>query len=202
MCELGNGAINQIYEARREELGARKPQSGDPRYGRWERRSPCDAHCFSGLLLTWEECLQYIFKLLTGTPEFPRWRKAEFEEFNRFDVLEYFWAAEFSDVKCQWSLWRPWISNTAYIKKQPMFLLPIPWRHEVESYIKAKYVDRRFVRRPSDEELRHKVVSLSKEEKRLSSSSEHLPPKPPPPTPKLRAGADVSRQSGQSHKKS
>uniref|UniRef100_A0A3B3CPJ4 Arf-GAP with coiled-coil, ANK repeat and PH domain-containing protein n=1 Tax=Oryzias melastigma TaxID=30732 RepID=A0A3B3CPJ4_ORYME len=32
MCELGNKAINQIYEARREELGARKPQPGDPRY--------------------------------------------------------------------------------------------------------------------------------------------------------------------------
>uniref|UniRef100_A0A8D3BN91 Arf-GAP with coiled-coil, ANK repeat and PH domain-containing protein n=1 Tax=Scophthalmus maximus TaxID=52904 RepID=A0A8D3BN91_SCOMX len=32
MCELGNGEINQIYEARREELGARKPQPGDPRY--------------------------------------------------------------------------------------------------------------------------------------------------------------------------
>lgn len=32
MCELGNGAINHIYEARREELGARKPQPGDPRY--------------------------------------------------------------------------------------------------------------------------------------------------------------------------
>lgn len=68
----------------------------------------------------------------------------------------------------------------------------------MESYIKAKYVDRRFVRRPSDEELRHKVVSLSKQEKRLSSSSEHLPPKPPPPTPKLRAGgASGSRQTGQ-----
>uniref|UniRef100_A0A674NFM0 Arf-GAP with coiled-coil, ANK repeat and PH domain-containing protein n=1 Tax=Takifugu rubripes TaxID=31033 RepID=A0A674NFM0_TAKRU len=77
MCELGNGAINQIYEARREELGAIKPQPGDP-------------------------------------------------------------------------------------------------RHEVESYIKAKYVDRRFVRRPSDEQLRTKVVSLSKQEKRLSSGSEHL----------------------------
>uniref|UniRef100_A0A8C4EYP1 Arf-GAP with coiled-coil, ANK repeat and PH domain-containing protein n=1 Tax=Dicentrarchus labrax TaxID=13489 RepID=A0A8C4EYP1_DICLA len=94
MCELGNGAINQIYEARREELGARKPQ------------------------------------------------------------------------------------------------------HEVEAYIKAKYVDRRFVRRPSDEELRDKVVSLSKQEKRLSSSSEHLPPRPPPPTPKLRPGSNVSGQSG------
>ncbi|XP_041861874.1 arf-GAP with coiled-coil, ANK repeat and PH domain-containing protein 2-like isoform X3 [Melanotaenia boesemani] len=98
MCELGNKEINQIYEARREELGARKPQPGDP-------------------------------------------------------------------------------------------------RHEVEAYIKAKYVDRRFVRRPSDEELRNKVVSLSKQEKRLSSSSEHLPPKPPPPTPKLRPGSNVSGQS-------
>ncbi|XP_077964429.1 arf-GAP with coiled-coil, ANK repeat and PH domain-containing protein 2 isoform X4 [Gasterosteus aculeatus] len=91
MCELGNGVINQIYEARREELGSRKPQPGDP-------------------------------------------------------------------------------------------------RHEVEAYIKAKYVDRRFVRRPTGEELRDKVVSLSKQEKRLSSSSEHLPPRPPPPTPKLRPG--------------
>ncbi|XP_039454766.1 arf-GAP with coiled-coil, ANK repeat and PH domain-containing protein 2 isoform X3 [Oreochromis aureus] len=74
MCELGNKVINQIYEARREELGARKPQPGDP-------------------------------------------------------------------------------------------------RHEVEAYIKAKYVDRRFVRRPSDEELRSKVVSLSKQEKRLSAAA-------------------------------
>ncbi|XP_044057015.1 arf-GAP with coiled-coil, ANK repeat and PH domain-containing protein 2-like isoform X4 [Siniperca chuatsi] len=98
MCELGNGVINQIYEARREELGARKPQPGDP-------------------------------------------------------------------------------------------------RHEVEAYIKAKYVDRRFVRRPSDEELRNKVVSLSKQEKRLSSSSEHLPPRAPPPTPKLRPGSNISGQS-------
>uniref|UniRef100_A0A8C2Z3J3 Arf-GAP with coiled-coil, ANK repeat and PH domain-containing protein n=1 Tax=Cyclopterus lumpus TaxID=8103 RepID=A0A8C2Z3J3_CYCLU len=82
MCELGNGAINQIYEARREELGSRKPQPGDP-------------------------------------------------------------------------------------------------RHEVEAYIKAKYVDRRFVRRPTDEELRNKVVALSKQEKRLSSKS---PPMPMPAT--------------------
>uniref|UniRef100_A0AAQ5XUR2 Arf-GAP with coiled-coil, ANK repeat and PH domain-containing protein n=1 Tax=Amphiprion ocellaris TaxID=80972 RepID=A0AAQ5XUR2_AMPOC len=102
MCELGNKVINQIYEARREELGARKPQPGDP-------------------------------------------------------------------------------------------------RHEVEAYIKAKYVDRRFIRRPSDEELRNKVISLSKQEKRLSSSSEHLPPRPPPPTPKLRpaaaGGAEARRDS-------
>lgn len=72
-----------------------------------------------------------------------------------------------------------------------------PDRHEVESYIKAKYVDRRFVRRPSDEQLRTKVVSLSKQEKRLSSSSEHLTPRAPPPTPKLRPGSNVSGQSGE-----
>uniref|UniRef100_A0A674AQ88 Arf-GAP with coiled-coil, ANK repeat and PH domain-containing protein n=1 Tax=Salmo trutta TaxID=8032 RepID=A0A674AQ88_SALTR len=93
MCELGNGVINQIYEARREELGARKPRPADP-------------------------------------------------------------------------------------------------RQEIEAYIRAKYVDRHFVRRPSDEELRSKVVSLSKQEKRLSSSSEHLPPRPPPPTPKLRPASN------------
>ncbi|KAM6963305.1 arf-GAP with coiled-coil, ANK repeat and PH domain-containing protein 2-like [Aplochiton taeniatus] len=101
MCELGNGVINQIYEARREELGARKPHPGDP-------------------------------------------------------------------------------------------------RHEIEAYIKAKYVDRRFIHRPSDEELRTKVVSLSKQEKRLSSSSEHLPPRPPPPTPKLRPASNASGQSAAS----
>uniref|UniRef100_A0A8C7NFQ4 Arf-GAP with coiled-coil, ANK repeat and PH domain-containing protein n=1 Tax=Oncorhynchus mykiss TaxID=8022 RepID=A0A8C7NFQ4_ONCMY len=98
MCELGNGVINQIYEARREELGARKPRPADP-------------------------------------------------------------------------------------------------RQEIEAYIRAKYVDRHFVLRPSDEELRSKVVSLSKQEKRLSSSSEHLPPRPPPPTPKLRPASNASSQS-------
>uniref|UniRef100_A0A8C5B6B9 Arf-GAP with coiled-coil, ANK repeat and PH domain-containing protein n=1 Tax=Gadus morhua TaxID=8049 RepID=A0A8C5B6B9_GADMO len=87
MCGLGNQVVNGIFEARREELVARKPQPGDP-------------------------------------------------------------------------------------------------RQDIEAYIKAKYVERRFVRRPSDEELRTKVVSLSKQEKRLSSSNEHLPPRPPPPTPK------------------
>uniref|UniRef100_A0A4W5NHW8 Arf-GAP with coiled-coil, ANK repeat and PH domain-containing protein n=1 Tax=Hucho hucho TaxID=62062 RepID=A0A4W5NHW8_9TELE len=95
MCELGNEVMNQIYEARREELGARKPRPADP-------------------------------------------------------------------------------------------------RQEIEAYIRAKYVDRQFVRRPSDEELRSKVVSLSKQEKRLSSSSEHLPPRPPPPTPKLRPASNAS----------
>uniref|UniRef100_A0A3P8XGR0 Arf-GAP with coiled-coil, ANK repeat and PH domain-containing protein n=1 Tax=Esox lucius TaxID=8010 RepID=A0A3P8XGR0_ESOLU len=98
MCELGNGVINQIYEARREEVGVRKPTPTDP-------------------------------------------------------------------------------------------------RQEIEAYIKAKYVDRHFVRRPSDEELRSKVVSLSKQEKRLSGCSEHLPPRPPPPTPKLRPASNASGQS-------
>ncbi|XP_072517314.1 arf-GAP with coiled-coil, ANK repeat and PH domain-containing protein 2 isoform X3 [Salminus brasiliensis] len=99
MCELGNGVINQIYEARREELGAKKPQPGAP-------------------------------------------------------------------------------------------------RQEVESYIKAKYVDRRFVRRPSDEELRLKVVSLSKQEKRLSNCSE--PPRAPPPTPKGRQETGTSVKNADS----
>uniref|UniRef100_A0A673LZN4 Arf-GAP with coiled-coil, ANK repeat and PH domain-containing protein n=1 Tax=Sinocyclocheilus rhinocerous TaxID=307959 RepID=A0A673LZN4_9TELE len=71
MCELGNGVINHIYEARREELGARKPQPGDP-------------------------------------------------------------------------------------------------RHEVEAYIKAKYVERRFVQRHSEDEIRQKVSALSKQDKPLS----------------------------------
>ncbi|XP_022525552.2 arf-GAP with coiled-coil, ANK repeat and PH domain-containing protein 2 isoform X1 [Astyanax mexicanus] len=97
MCELGNGVINQIYEARREELCAKKPKPGDP-------------------------------------------------------------------------------------------------RQEVESYIKAKYVDRRFVRRPSDEELRLKVVSLSKQETCLSNCSE--PPRAPPPTPKGRPESGASAASG------
>ncbi|XP_052331315.1 arf-GAP with coiled-coil, ANK repeat and PH domain-containing protein 2-like isoform X2 [Oncorhynchus keta] len=95
MCELGNGVINQIYEAGREELGAMKPKPTDP-------------------------------------------------------------------------------------------------RQEIEAYIKAKYVDRRFVQRPSNEELRAKVVSLTKREKKLSGSTEHLPPRPPPPTPKLRPSSNAS----------
>uniref|UniRef100_A0A672S4R8 Arf-GAP with coiled-coil, ANK repeat and PH domain-containing protein n=1 Tax=Sinocyclocheilus grahami TaxID=75366 RepID=A0A672S4R8_SINGR len=74
MCELGNGVINNIYEARREELGARKPQPGDP-------------------------------------------------------------------------------------------------RHEVEAYIKAKYVERRFVQRLSEDEIRQKVSALSKQDKPLSETS-------------------------------
>ncbi|XP_064195104.1 arf-GAP with coiled-coil, ANK repeat and PH domain-containing protein 2 isoform X3 [Anguilla rostrata] len=98
MCELGNGVINQIYEAQREELGCRKPQPGDP-------------------------------------------------------------------------------------------------RQEIEAYIRAKYVDKRFVRKQSAEEQRSKVIALSKKENRLNSSTEHLPPRPPPPTPKLRAASNVSPAS-------
>ncbi|XP_052331317.1 arf-GAP with coiled-coil, ANK repeat and PH domain-containing protein 2-like isoform X4 [Oncorhynchus keta] len=101
MCELGNGVINQIYEAGREELGAMKPKPTDP-------------------------------------------------------------------------------------------------RQEIEAYIKAKYVDRRFVQRPSNEELRAKVVSLTKREKKLSGSTEHLPPRPPPPTPKLRPSSNASVRSADS----
>ncbi|XP_058616927.1 arf-GAP with coiled-coil, ANK repeat and PH domain-containing protein 2-like isoform X3 [Onychostoma macrolepis] len=82
MCELGNGVINQIYEARREELGARKPQPGDP-------------------------------------------------------------------------------------------------RQEVEAYIKAKYVERRFVQRRSEDQIRQKVLSLSKQDKRLSGCSDARPARGP-----------------------
>ncbi|KAI1882600.1 hypothetical protein AGOR_G00236550 [Albula goreensis] len=99
MCELGNGLINQIYEAQREEMGFRKPQPGDP-------------------------------------------------------------------------------------------------RQEIEAYIRAKYVDKRFVRKPSAMEQRSKVVALSKQEKRLSSSIEYLPPRPPPPTPNLRPASNASAAVG------
>uniref|UniRef100_W5MBB9 Arf-GAP with coiled-coil, ANK repeat and PH domain-containing protein n=1 Tax=Lepisosteus oculatus TaxID=7918 RepID=W5MBB9_LEPOC len=95
MCELGNSVINRIYEARRVELGARKPQPGDP-------------------------------------------------------------------------------------------------RHEIEAYIRAKYVEKRFVRKPTAAEQRSKVIALSKQEKRLSSSSEHLPPRAPPPTPKQHPSSNAS----------
>ncbi|MBN3321421.1 ACAP2 protein, partial [Atractosteus spatula] len=95
MCELGNSVINRIYEARRVELGARKPQPGDP-------------------------------------------------------------------------------------------------RHEIEAYIRAKYVEKRFVRKPTAAEQRSKVIALSKQEKRLSSSSEHFPPRAPPPTPKQHPSSNAS----------
>lgn len=91
--------------------------------------------------------------------------------------------------------WRPAVGFHFHFINEMFFWFA--HRHEVEAYIKAKYVDRRFVRRPSDEELRSKVVSLSKQEKRLSGNSEHMPPKAPPPTPKLRPGSNASGQSGQ-----
>uniref|UniRef100_A0A8C7JLN4 Arf-GAP with coiled-coil, ANK repeat and PH domain-containing protein n=1 Tax=Oncorhynchus kisutch TaxID=8019 RepID=A0A8C7JLN4_ONCKI len=47
-------------------------------------------------------------------------------------------------------------------------------RQEIEAYIRAKYVDRRFVQRPSNEELRAKVVSLAKREKKLSAAAKGL----------------------------
>uniref|UniRef100_A0A8C9WF01 Arf-GAP with coiled-coil, ANK repeat and PH domain-containing protein n=1 Tax=Scleropages formosus TaxID=113540 RepID=A0A8C9WF01_SCLFO len=99
MCELGNAVINQIYEGRREEMGARKPQPGDP-------------------------------------------------------------------------------------------------RQEIEAYIRAKYVDKRFVRKPSATEQRATITALRKQEQRLSGSPEHLPPRPPPPTPKLRPPSSTSAVAG------
>ncbi|XP_076828476.1 arf-GAP with coiled-coil, ANK repeat and PH domain-containing protein 2 isoform X2 [Brachyhypopomus gauderio] len=98
MCELGNGVMNQIYEARRAELGWRKPTPGDS-------------------------------------------------------------------------------------------------RQEIEAYIRAKYVDRRFVQKLGSQEQRSKVMVLSKQDKRLKGSVEFLPPRPPPPTPKFRATSSISAPS-------
>uniref|UniRef100_A0AAY4A826 Arf-GAP with coiled-coil, ANK repeat and PH domain-containing protein n=1 Tax=Denticeps clupeoides TaxID=299321 RepID=A0AAY4A826_9TELE len=101
MCELGNGVINRIYEARREEMGERKPQPGDP-------------------------------------------------------------------------------------------------RQEIEAYIRAKYVEKKFVLKPTAMEQRSKVTALSKQDKRPRGIVEFLPPRPPPPTPKLRTtSSTTAAASGQ-----
>ncbi|KAJ8374313.1 hypothetical protein SKAU_G00048930 [Synaphobranchus kaupii] len=101
MCELGNGVVNRIYEARQEEMRVKKPQPGDP-------------------------------------------------------------------------------------------------RQEIETYIRAKYVDKRFVRIPSPAQQRSKVIALSNQEKRLSSSSEHLSPRLTPSTPKLHPTSNVAVKSADS----
>ncbi|XP_026998358.1 arf-GAP with coiled-coil, ANK repeat and PH domain-containing protein 2 isoform X4 [Tachysurus fulvidraco] len=95
MCELGNELINHIYEARRGEIGWKKPQPGDS-------------------------------------------------------------------------------------------------RQEIEAYIRAKYVERRFVRKQDSREQRSKVMVLSKHDKHLKGSTEFLPPRPPPPTPKIRPASNTS----------
>uniref|UniRef100_A0AAY4A846 Arf-GAP with coiled-coil, ANK repeat and PH domain-containing protein n=1 Tax=Denticeps clupeoides TaxID=299321 RepID=A0AAY4A846_9TELE len=101
MCELGNGVINRIYEARREEMGERKPQPGDP-------------------------------------------------------------------------------------------------RQEIEAYIRAKYVEKKFVLKPTAMEQRSKVTALSKQDKRPRGIVEFLPPRPPPPTPKLRTTSSTTVRSADS----
>ncbi|XP_063074805.1 arf-GAP with coiled-coil, ANK repeat and PH domain-containing protein 2-like [Engraulis encrasicolus] len=101
MCELGNGLINQIYEARREEMGSRKPQPGDS-------------------------------------------------------------------------------------------------RQEIEAFIRAKYIDRKFVLKLSPMEQRARIISLSKQDKRPRSCAEFLVPRPPPPTPKLRTASSTSVRSADS----
>ncbi|KAK7127177.1 hypothetical protein R3I94_018384 [Phoxinus phoxinus] len=106
MCELGNGVINQIYEARREELGARKPQPGDP-------------------------------------------------------------------------------------------------RHEVEAYIKAKYVERKFVQRRSEDEIRQKVLSLSKQDQCLSDCSDAQPTGGPSTAkPHPASGSSVKSAGGEAQSQS
>ncbi|TVF92424.1 Arf-GAP with coiled-coil, ANK repeat and PH domain-containing protein 2 [Bagarius yarrelli] len=95
MCELGNELINQIYEARRGDMGWKKPQPGDP-------------------------------------------------------------------------------------------------RQDIEAYIRAKYVERKFVRKQESQEQRAKVMMLSKHDKHLKGSMEFLPPRPPPPTPKIRSASNAA----------
>uniref|UniRef100_A0A673YV33 Arf-GAP with coiled-coil, ANK repeat and PH domain-containing protein n=1 Tax=Salmo trutta TaxID=8032 RepID=A0A673YV33_SALTR len=90
--------------------------------------------------------------------------------------------------------WEPELLKVRKERGSSSFSVSFP-RQEIEAYIRAKYVDRRFVQRPSNEELRAKVVSLVKQEKKLSGSTEHLPPRPPPPTPKLRPSSNASGQS-------
>ncbi len=48
----------------------------------------------------------------------------------------------------------------------------------MEAYIKAKYVERRFVQRRSEDQIRRKVLSLSKQDKRLSGCSDARGPSP------------------------
>ncbi|XP_077104957.1 arf-GAP with coiled-coil, ANK repeat and PH domain-containing protein 2 [Siphateles boraxobius] len=101
MCTLGNCVINQIYEARREEMGGKKPQPGDP-------------------------------------------------------------------------------------------------RQEIEAFIHAKYVEKRFVLKPTAQEQKEKIMTFRKLDKRIKGNMDFLPPRPPPPTPKLRTASSTSASfSGQ-----
>uniref|UniRef100_A0A8C9REQ9 Arf-GAP with coiled-coil, ANK repeat and PH domain-containing protein n=1 Tax=Scleropages formosus TaxID=113540 RepID=A0A8C9REQ9_SCLFO len=49
-------------------------------------------------------------------------------------------------------------------------------RQEAESYIRAKYVEKRFVHRPSPAEQKAKLLALSRQEKRSSNTRRHLHP--------------------------
>ncbi|XP_046707938.1 arf-GAP with coiled-coil, ANK repeat and PH domain-containing protein 2-like [Silurus meridionalis] len=65
-------------------------------------------------------------------------------------------------------------------------------RQEIEAYIRAKYVERRFVRKQDSQEQRSKVMMLSKHDKHLKGSVEFLPPRPPPPTPRIHPSSKSS----------
>ncbi len=52
----------------------------------------------------------------------------------------------------------------------------------MEAYIKAKYVERRFVQRRSEDQIRQRVLSLSKKDKRLSGCSDARPARGPSPS--------------------
>ncbi|KAI5613892.1 arf-GAP with coiled-coil, ANK repeat and PH domain-containing protein 2 isoform X2, partial [Silurus asotus] len=65
-------------------------------------------------------------------------------------------------------------------------------RQEIEAYIRAKYVERRFVRKQDPQEQISKIMMLSKHDKHLKGSVEFLPPRPPPPTPRIHPSSKSS----------
>lgn len=65
MCDLGNELINQIYEARRGEMGWKKPQPGDPRYSTLPS-TPAHALPLGSLLLT---TLRKVYKMSLAAEE-------------------------------------------------------------------------------------------------------------------------------------
>ncbi|TRY85498.1 hypothetical protein DNTS_015855, partial [Danionella cerebrum] len=69
-------------------------------------------------------------------------------------------------------------------------------RREIEAFIRAKYVEKRFVMKPSVQEQKEKILALRKYDKRMQGNMEFLPPRPPPPTPKFRTGSSASASLG------
>jgi len=65
-------------------------------------------------------------------------------------------------------------------------------RQEIEAFIRAKYVEKRFVLKPTPQEQKEKIMTFRKLDKRIKGNMDFLPPRPPPPTPKLRTASCTS----------